>query len=309
MRRTVKYLLAAALLAAVAMVLSGCSQRTLESSIDGQAEKTAAYIRENVSSPVMGSVGGEWAVLGIAESGTETDQSYFDIYYDNIRAIVKSSEGVIHDTFYTDYARVTLALCAIDRDPSDVEGYDLTQNFDRYDEITWQGANAVAYTLIAANVSGTPLRYEDEYLSYLIDETGKYIEKENPHQTDYVSMGLAALSFYGDREEAADMIDRAASYLSTMQGDDGSMGNCESTAEAIMALSQSGVDVFSDERFIKNGVSLGESLMIYSSGDGGFRHAEDDGEADQMATEKALIALDSMKLFKEGGTLYEKKIS
>lgn len=121
--------------------------------------------------------------------------------------------------------------------------------------------------------------------------------------------GLAALSFYGDREEAADMIDRAASYLSTMQGDDGSMGNCESTAEAIMALSQSGVDVFSDERFIKNGVSLGESLMIYSSGDGGFRHAEDDGEADQMATEKALIALDSMKLFKEGGTLYERKIS
>ena len=91
MRRTVKYLLAAALLAAVAMVLSGCSQRTLESSLDGQAEETAAYIRENVSSPVMGSVGGEWAVLGIAESGTETDQSYFDIYYDNIRAIVKSS--------------------------------------------------------------------------------------------------------------------------------------------------------------------------------------------------------------------------
>ncbi len=257
----------------------------------------------------MGSVGGEWAILGIAASGTETDQSYFDIYYDNIRAVVKSSEGVIHDTFYTDYARVTLALCAIDRDPSDVEGYDLTQNLDRYDELTRQGANAAAYALIAANVSGTPLRYEDEYISYLIDETGKYIDNENPQQTDYVSMGLAALSFYSDREGAAEMIDRAIEYLSSMQGDDGSMGNCESTAEAIMALSQSGVDVFSDGRFIKNGVSLGESLMIYSSGDGGFRHAENDEETDQMATEKALIALDSMKLFKEGGALYERKAS
>lgn len=291
------------------MVLSGCGQRALESSLDEQTEETAAYIRENVSSPVMGSVGGEWVVIGIAESGAETDQSYFDTYYDNIRAVVKSSEGVIHDTFYTDYARVTLALCAIGRDPSDVEGYDLTQNFDRYDELTWQGANAVAYTLIAANVSGTQLQYEDEYLSYLIDEIGKYIEKENPQQTDYVSMGLAALSFYGDREEAANMIDMAAAYLSSMQCDDGSMGNCESTAEAIMALSQLGIDVFSNELFIKNGVSLGESLMVYSSGDGGFRHTEDDGEADQMATEKALIALDSMKLFKEGRTLYERKAS
>lgn len=291
----------------MAMALWGCGQNTLETDLDGQAEKTVTYIRETVASPVIGSVGGEWAVLGVAKSGVETDKSYFDTYYDNVRAAVKSSEGVIHDKFYTDYARVTLALCAIDKDPSNVESYDLTENFDRYDELTWQGANAVAYTLIAVNVSGTQIRYEDEYLSYLIDETGKYIDEGNLQQIDYVSMGLAALSFYDDREEAADMADRATVYLSSMQGDDGSMGNCESTAEAIMALSQSGVDVFSDERFIKNGVSLGESLMIYSLGDGGFVHTEGDEQPNQMATEKALIAIDSMKLFKKNRAIYERK--
>lgn len=291
----------------MAMALWGCGQSTLETDLDGQAEKTATYIRENVASPVIGSVGGEWAVLGVAQSGVETDQSYFDTYYDNVRAAVKSSEGVIHDTFYTDYARVTLALCAIDKDPYDVESYDLTENFDRYDELTWQGANAVAYTLIAANVSGASLQYEDDYISFLMDEIGKYIDEENSQQTDYVSMGLAALSFYSDMEASSNMMDRAIEYLSSMQNDDGSMGNCESTAEAIMALSQSGVDVFSDERFIKNGVSLGESLMIYSLGDGGFVHTEGDEQPNQMATEKALIAIDSMKLFKENRAIYERK--
>ena len=47
--------------------------------------------------------------------------------------------------------------------------------------------------------------------------------------------------------------------------------------------------------------------MIYSLGDGGFVHTEGDEQPNQMATEKALIAIDSMKLFKENRAIYERK--
>ena len=81
------------------------------------------------------------------------------------------------------------------------------------------------------------------------------------------------------------------------------MGNCESTAEAIIALSQLGVDVFTDNRFVKEDNNLGNSLMEYYVGNGGFSHSAGDKE-DLMATEKALLAIDSMRKLENGERLY-----
>jgi hypothetical protein len=78
-------------------------------------------------------VGGEWLIKGIAGSGAEIPASYYDIYYDNVRAEVKSKKGVLSDTYYTEYERVIIGLSAIGKGTV-VEGYDLAPYLDEFDK-------------------------------------------------------------------------------------------------------------------------------------------------------------------------------
>ena len=76
------------------------------------------------------------------------------------------------------------------------------------------------------------------------------------------------------------------------------ISNCESTAQTIIALISSGVDIY-DESFIKNDNSLIDALLQFECSDG-FSHIKS-GEADIMATEQALMALSALK---SGNTPY-----
>ena len=302
MKRKIKGMLVGAL--AAAMLLCGCGAKNLADNIDEQTKKTAEYVKENVPNPEVSSIGGEWAVKGIAESGIEPDNSYFEVYYDTVRAKVKSEKGAIHEEYYSDYARVIIALNAIGKDPTNVEGYDMTKPLEEYEELTQQGVNAVAYTLVAANESGISLEHEQAYVEFLVKEMEAMLSERKDTYTDYISMGLLGLSFYQDDDSVKKVTEDGIKYLSDMQQDNGTMGNCESTSEAVIALTQLGVDVFSDKRFVKNEGSLGESLMNYQAKNGAFLHTEDGEKANEMATEKALLALCSMKKMEKGG-LYD----
>ena len=44
-------------------------------------EDTAQYLYQTVKSPQVGSIGGEWAVLGLARSGYEVPEAYYQAYY------------------------------------------------------------------------------------------------------------------------------------------------------------------------------------------------------------------------------------
>ena len=72
----------------------------------------AAYVLRTVPEPQCGSVGGEWAVLGLARSGYG-DAAWSETYYDNLVAYAQAQDGVLHARKYTEYARVVLALTAI----------------------------------------------------------------------------------------------------------------------------------------------------------------------------------------------------
>lgn len=284
---------------------AGCSTTdTLSDEIEPQIEKTAEFLSEQIPNPQVASVGGEWTVKGLKSSRAYEDEKYFDRYYDNVRAIVKSQDGKLHERYYTEYARVTIGLCAIGKDPRNVEGYDLTVPLDDYDMITAQGPNAAAYALTAANTAGVTLKNQDRYIEYLISEIDNGAVKEDRFYSDYISMALLGLSFYADREEVKETIERYTDMLSEMQDENGSLGSCESDAEAVMALSQLGIDVTGDDRFVKKGGSFVDAIMEYSLDDGSFCHSLERKETDFMATEKALIALDSIKLYKEGKKLY-----
>ncbi len=290
----------------ISCILGGCAQKNSDS-IENKVQETASFLKEHVSSPETASIGGEWTIKGLVVSGIDVEQDYFDMYYDSLRAKVKSTRGVLNDKYNTEYARAVIGVCAIKKDPSNVEGYDLTLPLDDYEKVTEQGLNAVSYILVAARISGTKLENEDKYIDFIIEQLKTDSLDKDEFFSDYISMAILALSFYKDRSEVNAALDEYLDKLSKLQNKDGGFGNCESNAEAIMALSQADINILKDKRFIKNGNRLDEALLKYRLKNGSFCHVLEKKDTDFMATEKGLLALEAIMLAKDGKKLYESR--
>ena len=114
-----------------------------------QYEKTAGYVAKTVASPGFGSIGGDWAVLGLARGGADVKSGYFEGYYERLESYVKSCEGVLHKRKYTEYSRVALAVTAIGKDARDVAGYNLLLPLGDYEKTVYQGVNGAIFALLA----------------------------------------------------------------------------------------------------------------------------------------------------------------
>ena len=95
----------AAFLLAVALLLSmqtpafaAISQSELETAV----EQSAAYMLKAVRSPQVGSIGGEWAVIGLARSGYDVPQAYYDSYLNTVTKYVQNKRGVLDERKYTE---------------------------------------------------------------------------------------------------------------------------------------------------------------------------------------------------------------
>src|SRR5699024_4567718 len=109
-----------------------------DASLDDDVNGSAAYMLKTVANPQVGSIGGEWAVIGLARSGYDVPQSYWDNYYATVEEYVKACDGNLHDKKYTEYSRLIVALTAIGADPTDVAGYNLLTALGDYDKTIWQ---------------------------------------------------------------------------------------------------------------------------------------------------------------------------
>ena len=49
--------------------------------VNSAVNDTAKYLYESVPDPQVGSIGGEWVVLGLARSGADIPDEYFENYY------------------------------------------------------------------------------------------------------------------------------------------------------------------------------------------------------------------------------------
>ena len=122
-----------------ALVLTLCVLASLAvpalaaSGVQSELQGSAAYMLSAVKAPEVGSIGGEWAVIGLARSGYPVPANYFDDYYARVEKYVKDCAGVLHERKYTEYSRVILALTAIGRDPSNVAGYNPAGRFRKND--------------------------------------------------------------------------------------------------------------------------------------------------------------------------------
>ena len=63
---------------------------------------TAKWLQKNVTNPVVASIGGEWAVIGLSRSEVDVPQKWYDTYYNNLVDYVKACGGVLHKRKYTE---------------------------------------------------------------------------------------------------------------------------------------------------------------------------------------------------------------
>ncbi|MBQ1222200.1 MAG: hypothetical protein IIX78_06625, partial [Alistipes sp.] len=117
--------------------------------IDSLTEDVGIYLYETVKEPIVGSIGGEWAVLGLARSDMDIPEEYFENYYRTVTKYVKDCDGVLHNKKYTEYSRVIVALTSIGKNPEDVAGYNLLVPLGDYEKTIWQGVNGAIWALIA----------------------------------------------------------------------------------------------------------------------------------------------------------------
>lgn len=287
--------------------------------LDDIINKTADYICSSVPEP---SFGKEWIIIGLARSGCQVPDGYFDKYFASVEATVKNCKGVLHNKKYTEYSRVILALTAIGRDARNVGGFDLTYPLGDYKKTAWQGLNGIIWALIAldsgnypmpcnreAEVKATRQMYVDEILSRQLEDGGWNLTDKGGKgkaDTDITAMALQALAAYTERRDVQEAVNRALECLSKMQEADGGFSswdipNSESCSQVIVALNALGLSVL-DEAFVKNGNNAVGKLLSYRLAEGSFMHTKDWVKANAMATEQAFYALVSLKRFKKSSS-------
>ena len=303
MRKIISVITAVILLAGLILPVWAANRTTLDNAVSD----AAAYIYKTVKKPEVGSMGGEWAVLGLARSGYDVPDSYYENYYKTVEKYVKDKKGVLDERKYTEYSRVILGLTAAGYDPRNVGGYDLTLPLGDFEKTIWQGINGPIFALIALDSMGYPIpenksaktqatreMYIDEILKRQVKDGGWNLsgKKSDP---DITGMALQALAKYQNKTEVKEASDKAIEFLSKNQDKNGGYSswgeaNVESAAQVLVALCELGISQ-NDTRFVKNGKTLVDNILSFKNPGGGFKHTAAGSGEDQMAAEQALYAL------------------
>ena len=311
---------------------------TLSSSLESYAysrqklnksmQETAALMYKTIPEPVVASIGGEWTVLSLARSGIKVPKKYYEDYYKRVEKTVKDAKGILHRMKFTEYSRVILALTAINKDVTDVGGYNLLSYLSDFDNVKKQGINGPIFALIAFDAGNYDIPIDKKasvqttrqgIIDFILDKeihkgtskAGGWALSGTDPDPDITFMAIQSLANYMDQKEVKKAVDRALKIMSKKQlstGGYNSWGteNCESTAQAIVALTALGIDIDTDSRFIKtdkkgNKNTLMDGMMqLYCKG-GGFEHVNEgyDGGGgsgtglNAMATDQGMYALDA----------------
>ena len=311
---------------------------TLSSSLESYAysrqklnksmQETAALMYKTIPEPVVASIGGEWTVLSLARSGIKVPKKYYEDYYKRVEKTVKDSKGILHRMKFTEYSRVILALTAINKDVTDVGGYNLLSYLSDFDNVKKQGINGPIFALIAFDAGNYDIPIDKKasvqttrqgIIDFILDKeihkgtikAGGWALSGTDPDPDITFMAIQSLANYRDQKEVKEAVDRALKIMSKKQlstGGYNSWGteNCESTAQAIVALTALGIDIDTDSRFIKtdkkgNKNTLMDGMMQFYCKGGGFAHVNEgyDGGGgsgtglNAMATDQGMYALDA----------------
>lgn len=291
----------------VAIFLSIISVGSVSTSLKGREEYNATGKYLANQSPIVGSIGGEWEVIGLARSDLNIDKSYFEKYQNNVVNTLVEKNGVLSTAKYTEYSRVILSLTSIGSDVTNVGGYNLLSYLSDFNKVKRQGINGPIWALIALdsnnyeiptneNLSNQTTR--EKLIEYIISKelsNGGWALTGNTPDPDITAMAITSLSkYYNSKEEVKKSVDRGITALTKMQNSSGEFSsfgtvNSESTSQVIVALCSLGINPDTDKRFIKNGKSLVDILLSYYVSNG-FSHTKG-SNYNQMATEQCFYGL------------------
>ena len=281
-------------------------------------EETGAYLQAQAA-PSVGSIGGEWAVIGLSRAGLLSDaaaQSYEQAAEDYVK---QAGSVRLHHAKSTENSRTILGLTAAGYDAANVAGVDLTAGLTDMAYLRAQGTNGPIWALIALDCHGydipqcaegeeqvTREGLVAEILSYQCSDGGWALMGDES-DVDMTAMALTALAPYQEETDVKAAVEQALTWLSNAQQDNGGFmswgtANSESCAQVTVALTALGIDPAADSRFVKNGASPLDGLCAFACEGGGFRHSEEQAEPDGMATEQGFYALAAYDRFWQGMT-------
>jgi len=317
MRKLISALLIFIFLVALTIPVSATSQ----SELDRAVSSTAAYLSRSVRNPNVNSVGGDWTVIGLARSNHSVSNRYFERYYRAVEQYVRERKGVLDTRRYTEYSRVILGLTAAGFDPRNVAGFDLTLPLLDFEQTIWQGINGAIFALLALDSldydfpQATRELYIAEILRRQTPDGGwnltagidGEVGRNEIGNADLTGMALQALAKYQDNTEVAAAINRALSFLSRIQNENGGFsgdftGNTptlESAVQVLVALVELGIPL-NDPLFVKNGNTVLDNVLSFQNRNGSFRHTRNSTASDLMSTEMGLYGLVAAQRAAEG---------
>ena len=306
------------------MLLTACGTPSQPDQPDGTEtwreayEETGAYLQAQTA-PTAGSIGGEWAVIGLSRAGLLSDtaaRSYERSVEDYVQ---QAGTARLHHAKSTENSRTILGLTAAGCDAANVAGVDLTAGLSDMTFVRAQGLNGPIWALIALDCGAYDIPQcadgeEQTTREGLVAEIlsaqcadGGWTLMGDVSDVDMTAMALTALASYQEETDVKAAVDAALTYLSGVQQADGGFmswgeSNSESCAQVIVALTALGIDPASDERFLKDGASPLDGLCAFACEGGGFRHSDEQMESDGMATEQGFYALVAYDRFRQGQT-------
>ena len=287
---------------------------------------TTGDYMEALGTPSVGSIGGEWMVIGLARSDRNVPgvEDYYKKVQEYVAENIDPETGRLHKAKSTDNSRIIIALTAIGKDVTNVGGYNLLAGLSDLEFVKYQGNNGPIWALLALDSGNYPVpsggtvtrrALIDEILRVQTSDGGWTVSGDKA-DSDMTGMALTALAPYYTKDlKVQEAIDKAIARLSEMQDEDGGystsydgttkIATSESISQVVTALSALGINADTDPRFVKNGNSVIDALLRYYVKGGGFKHIMD-SELDGMATEQAYYALTAYYRFLDGKTnLYD----
>ena len=263
--------------------------------------KSDEHLINNEYLSLAGTTPGDWYVIGLSRLGKEDNyEGYLAVIAEKIKERY-TEPGSLSAAKSTEWHRISLAVLAAGGDPENIGGENLiadgTYDRGKTASLGRQGINGWIWGLItldsmAYEIPDGAFYSREDIITEIISKElsgGGFTLTGEVADPDITAMAIQSLApYYNDEKtyeingksvSVREVIDRALEKLSELQTDDGdflSWGtkNVESTDQVVVALCSLGIDPLSDSRFIKNGKTLLDGILLYRMPDGGFIHSK-----------------------------------
>lgn len=249
----------------------------------------------------------DWKLLDMAAFAelikNSADKSTDDAKQNYINTVVSKLNSGEIDADEKELAKAIITLTAIGINSEKLYPVNSNTSISAVEKLKNITTNSLsAWTAPYVIMALSQKNYDSEKVSYLIDEILK-LQKEDGRFEEYgyiidtTANMIACLSLYYDKNENVKAaIDKAITYLSSVQKEDGTFdaygygADTNTTSMVIVALASVGINPDTDERFIKNGISVYDTLFKYTLDDlSGFGYQ--DKTFNDYSTEQAFRAL------------------